>query len=86
MCFFGFKASAASLSPDDKREEAILGAHTPRNAGEVRSFLGLVIITVLDVFQISPPYVSHFKNQPDRRSYGVGPQSIKKHLKHCNPP
>lgn len=82
VCFFGFKISAASLSSDDKKVEAILGALTPWNAGEVRSFLGLVIITVPDVFQISPPCMSHFENQPDRRSHGVGPQSIKKYLKN----
>ena len=41
LIFFGFKVSAASLSPDDKKVEAIQSAPTPRNA-EVRSFLGLV--------------------------------------------
>ena len=42
LVFFGFKVSAAGLSPDDKKVEAIQNARTPQNSGEVRSFLGLV--------------------------------------------
>jgi hypothetical protein len=42
LVFFGFKISAAGLSPDDKKVVAIQNAPAPTNAGEVRSFLGLV--------------------------------------------
>ena len=42
LVFFGFKISAAGLSPDDKKVEAIQNARAPTNVGEVRSFLGLV--------------------------------------------
>ncbi|CAB3985107.1 Transposon Tf2-9 poly [Paramuricea clavata] len=42
LVFFGFKISAAGLSPDDKKVEAIQNAPAPTNAGQVRSFLGLV--------------------------------------------
>jgi hypothetical protein len=42
LLFFGFKISAAGLAPDHKKVEAIQQAPIPANAGEVRSFLGLV--------------------------------------------
>ena len=42
LVFFGFKISAAGLSPDDKKVEAIQNSPATTNAGEVRSFLGLV--------------------------------------------
>jgi hypothetical protein len=42
LVFFGFKISASGLSPDDKKVEANQNAPAPTNAGEVRSFLGLV--------------------------------------------
>jgi hypothetical protein len=42
LVFFVLKISAAGLSPDDKKVEAIQNAPAPTKAGEVRSFLGLV--------------------------------------------
>ena len=58
LVFFGFNISAAGLSPDDKKVEAIQNAPAPTNAGEVRSFLGWLII-VLASFQTWPPFPSH---------------------------
>ena len=42
LVYFGFKISAAGLSPDDNKVEAIRSARAPTHAGDVRSFLGLV--------------------------------------------
>lgn len=42
LVFFSFKVSAAGLSPDDKKVEAIQNARTPQNSGEVRRVLCLV--------------------------------------------
>ncbi|KAK3731996.1 hypothetical protein QZH41_005497 [Actinostola sp. cb2023] len=42
LVFFGFKVSAAGLSPDQKKIDAVKEARAPTNAAEVRSFLGLV--------------------------------------------
>ena len=42
ITFFGFKISAAGVSPDDQKIDAIKNARCPTNPNEVRSFLGLV--------------------------------------------
>ena len=42
LVFFGCKISAAGLSPDDKKVEAIQNGRAPANVGEVGSFLGVV--------------------------------------------
>ncbi|KAK3700539.1 hypothetical protein QZH41_000759 [Actinostola sp. cb2023] len=42
LVFFGFKVSAAGLSPDQKKIDAVKEARAPTNAAEVRSFLALV--------------------------------------------
>ena len=42
LVFSGFKVSAAGLSPDNKKVQAIQNARTLQNSGEVRSFLRLV--------------------------------------------
>ena len=50
LVFFGFKISAAGLSPDDKKVEAIQNAQAP-----------LVLLTTVHVsFQILLPYLSRF--------------------------
>ena len=42
LVFFGFKISANGLAPDERKVEAVKNARPPKNAAEVRSFLGLV--------------------------------------------
>ena len=42
ITFFGFKISAAGVSPDGQKIDAIKNARCPTNPNEVRSFFGLV--------------------------------------------
>ena len=42
MTFMGHVLSAKGISPEDSKVEAVTSARNPRNASEVRSFLGLV--------------------------------------------
>ena len=41
LVYFGFKISAAGLSPDDKKVKAIRNAHAPTHAEKCKAFLVL---------------------------------------------
>ena len=42
LTFMGYLLSSKGIGPTESRVEAVMNAKEPQNAGEVRSFLGLV--------------------------------------------
>ena len=52
LVFFGHKVSAAGISPDERKVDAVKQARVPQNISEPRSFLGLA--------NYCARYISHF--------------------------
>ena len=52
LVFFGHKVSAAGISPDERKVDAVNQARAPQNISELRSFLGLA--------NYCARYISHF--------------------------
>ena len=78
LVFFGHKVSAAGISPDKKKVDAVKHARAPQSISELRGFLGLA--------NYCARYISHFATiveplciLPELKSNGPGPLLTSRH-------